>query len=272
MEEKSADPKNGETLSTKELKVAGVQDAQCRTLGKVDVGVQHDGFFETSFDLEPAEEEPSERKALVEDESSQTSVLQTCDWSGQVETGSVDFGAQVEISRSTTSEIQCQTEFWQRSPSSEEVDVDALLEEEEKQEKEQKMLSLVNLLEERVKDLESVLEKERRTKLSSRTRMVEEWDKELRAVRLALQIALEESHLAHLDLEAAKEDKCSMEEGFLAERKLLEKQVEEKMEEAERRRQELEIELEEAVKESSGLREQVGRMEARIEELEAEVR
>merc|ERR1719323_2724011 len=108
--------------------------------------------------------------------------------------------------------------------------------------------------------------------VSSRTRMVEEWDKELRAVRLALQIALEESHLAHLDLEAAKEDKCSMEEGFLAERKLLEEQVEEKMEEAERRRQELEIELEEAVKESSGLREQVGRMEARIEELEAEVR
>ena len=271
MEEKSADPKNGETLSTKELKVAGVQDAQCRTLGKVDVGVQHDGFFETSFDLEPAEEEP-ERKALVEDESSQTSVLQTCDWSGQVETGSVDFGVQAEISRSTTSEIQCQTEFWQRSPSSEEVDVDALLEEEERQEKEQRMLSLVNLLEERVKDLESVLEKERRIKLSSRTRMVEEWDKELRAVKLALQIALEESHLAHLDLEAAKEDKCSMEEGFLVERKLLEEQMEEMMEEAERRRQELEIELEEAVKESSGLREQVGRMEARIEELEAEVR
>ena len=48
--------------------------------------------------------------------------------------------------------------------------------------------------------------------------------------------------------------------------------MEEKMEEAERRRQELEIELEEAVKESSGLREQVGRMEARIEELESEVR
>ena len=255
--------------------MAGVQDAQCRTLGKVDAGVQHDGFFETSFDLDPAEEEP-ERKALIEevivDESSQTSVLQTCDWSGQVETGSVDFGVQVEISRSPTSEIQCQTEFWQRSPSSEEVDVDALLEEEEKQEKEQKMLSLINLLEERVKDLESVLEKERRTKVSSRTRMVEEWDKELRAVRLALQIALEESHLAHLDLEATKKDKCSMEEGFLVERKLLEEQVEEKMEEAERRRQELEIELEEAVKESSGLREQVGRMEARIEELEAEVR
>ena len=190
-----------------------MQDAQCRTLGKVDAGVQHDGFFETSFDLDPAEEEP-ERKALVEefrvDESSQTSVLQTCDWSGQVETGSVDFGVQVEMNRSTTSAIQCQTEFWQRSPSSEEVDVDALLEEEEKQEKEQKMLSLVNFLEERVKDLESVLEKERRTKVSSRTRMVEEWDKELRAVRLALQIALEESHLAHLDLEATKKDKCSM--------------------------------------------------------------
>ena len=162
MEEKSAEPKNGETLSTKEVEAAGVQDAQCRTVGKVDAGVQHDGFFETSFDLDPAEEEP-ERKALVEevsvDESSQTSVLQTCDWSGQVEPESVDFGVQVEISRWTTSEIQCQTEFWQRSSSSEEVDVDALLEEEEKQEKEQKMLSLVNLLEERVQDLESVLEK-----------------------------------------------------------------------------------------------------------------
>ena len=100
MEEKSDEPKNGETLSTKELKVASVQDAQCRTLGKVDAGVQHDGFFETSFDLDPAEEEP-ERKALVEevrvDESSQTSVLQTCDLSGQVETGSVDFGVQVGI-------------------------------------------------------------------------------------------------------------------------------------------------------------------------------
>ena len=61
-------------------------------------------------------------------------------------------------------------------------------------------MNLVILLEERVEELESLLEMERRTKATSRMKRVEEWDKELRVVRLALQIALEESNLARLEL------------------------------------------------------------------------
>ena len=46
---------------------------------------------------------------------------------------------------------------------------------------------------------------------------------------------------------------------------------EEKVKKSEQRRRDLEVELEVAVRESVGLREQVSRMELRIEELEAEV-
>merc|ERR1719458_2407100 len=59
-----------------------------------------------------------------------------------------------------------------------------------------------------------------------------------------------------------------MEETFLVERV----KEEEEMKEAERRRRDLEVELEVAVRENAGLREQLGRMETRIEELEGEVR
>ena len=69
--------------------------------------------------------------------------------------------------------------------------------------------------------------------------------------------------MARLELDATKDSKSMMEESFLVER--------EKVKEAERRRRDLEVELEVAVRESAGLREQVSRMEARIEELEGEV-
>ena len=145
--------------------------------------------------------------------------------------------------------------------------MDALLEAEEKEKEEQSRVNLVILLEERVEELESLLEMERRTKATSRMKRVEEWDKELRVVRLALQIALEEANLARLELDATKDSKSMMEERFLVERV----KEEEKVKEAERRRRDLEVELEVAVRESAGLREQVSRMEARIEELEGEV-
>ena len=47
--------------------------------------------------------------------------------------------------------------------------------------------------------------------------------------------------------------------------------VKEKVKDSEERRRDLEVELEVAMSESAGLREQVSRMESRIEELEAEV-
>ena len=237
---------------------------------KVDAGVQHNGFFETSFEFSPTEERQEIKVSDVErkDLGSQTSAPHTQDWSGQVESGGkVDFGVQVELSTASTIDSQCQTEVWQRSLSSEEVDVDALLEAEEKEKEEQSRVNLVILLEERVEELESLLEMERRTKATSRMKRVEEWDKELRVVRLALQIALEESNLARLELDATKDSKSMMEESFLVERV----KEEEKVKEAERRRRDLEVELEVAVRESAGLREQVSRMEARIEELEGEV-
>ena len=251
----------------------GVTDKQesfeqsCKIVEKVDAGVQHDGFFETSFEFSPPSEEDeqvskevvrSETEVVRKEWGSQTPALQSQDWSDQVEaTGKVDFGVQVEISGVPISQIQ-------RSLSSEEVDVDALLETEEKEES---MVSLVILLEERVKELEGLMEKERRAKETGRKRRVEDLDKELRAVRLALQISLEESNLARLELEATKESRSKMEAGFLEERRI----EEEKLKDGERRRRDLEVELEVAVSESRGLREQVARMEARIEELEGEV-
>ena len=249
-----------------------VTDKQEKIVEKVDAGVQHDGFFETSFEVSPSEDrqETEVSEVAMKDWGSQTPVLQTRDWSGQVEAGKVDFGVQVEpsdsVSEVVTSEIQ-----WQRSLSSEEVDVDALIEAEEKEKQEESMVSLVILLEERVKELEGLLDKERRTKVTGRKRRVEDWDKELRAVRLALQVALEESNLVRLELEATKEIRSNMEAGFLEERRRGEEEVREKVKEAERRRRDLEVELEEAVGESRCLREQVSRMETRIEELEGEV-
>ena len=237
---------------------------------KVDAGVQHNGFFETSFEFSPTEERQETKVSDVvrKDLGSQTSAPHTQDWSCQVESGGkVDFGVQVELSTASTIGSQCQTEVWQRSLSSEEVDVDALLEAEEKEKEEQSRVNLVILLEERVEELESLLEMERRTKATSRMKRVEEWDKELRVVRLALQIALEEANLARLELDATKDSKSMMEERFLVERV----KEEEEVKEAERRRRDLEVELEVAVRESAGLREQVSRMEARIEELEGEV-
>merc|ERR550532_1962031 len=250
-----------------------VTDKQEKIVVKVDAGVQHNGFFETSFEVSPASEDPEPEREVSQvvrkDWGSQTPVLQTRDWSGQVEAaGRVDFGVQVELSgASELGEVQ-----WQRSLSSEEVDVDAFLEAEEKEKQEESMVSLVILLEERVKELEGLLDKERRTKVTGRKRRVEDWDKELRAVRLALQVALEESNLVRLELEATKESKSSMEAGFSEERRRGEEEVREKVKEAERRRRDLEVALEVAVRESAGLREQVSRMEARIEELEGEVR
>ena len=243
-----------------------VTDKQEKIVVKVDAGVQHNGFFETSFEVSPASEDPEPEREVSQvvrkDWGSQTPVLQTRDWSGQVEAaGRVDFGVQVELG-----EVQ-----WQRSLSSEEVDVDAFLEAEEKEKQEESMVSLVILLEERVKELEGLLDKERRTKVTGRKRRVEDWDKELRAVRLALQVALEESNLVRLELEATKEIRSNMEAGFLEERRRGEEEVREKVKEAERRRRDLEVELEEAVGESRCLREQVSRMETRIEELEGEV-
>ena len=246
------------------------QAVNFKMVEKVDAGVQHNGFFETSFEFSPTEERQETKFSDVErkDLGSQTSAPHTQDWSGQVEVGGkVDFGVQVELSTASTIDSQCQTEVWQRSLSSEEVDVDALLEAEEKEKEEQSRVNLVILLEERVEELESLLEMERRTKATSRMKRVEEWDKELRVVRLALQIALEESNLARLELDATKDSKSMMEERFLVERV----KEEEKVKEAERRRRDLEVELEVAVRESAGLREQVSRMEARIEELEGEV-
>ena len=237
---------------------------------KVDAGVQHNRFFETSFEFCPTEERQETKVSDVDrkDLGSQSSAPHTQDWSGQVEIGGkVDFGVQVELSTASTIDSQCQTEVWQRSLSSEEVDVDALLEAEEREKEEQSRVNLVILLEERVEELESLLEMERRTKATSRMKRVEEWDKELRVVRLALQIALEEANLARLELDATKDSKSMMEERFLVERL---KEGEE-VREAERRRRDLEVELEVAVRENAGLREQVGRMEARIEELEGEV-
>ena len=249
-----------------------VTDKQEKIVVKVDAGVQHNGFFETSFEVSPASEDPEPEREVSQvvrkDWGSQTPVLQTRDWSGQVEAaGRVDFGVQVELSgASELGEVQ-----WQRSLSSEEVDVDAFLEAEEKEKQEESMVSLVILLEERVKELEGLLDKERRTKVTGRKRRVEDWDKELRAVRLALQVALEESNLVRLELEATKEIRSNMEAGFLEERRRGEEEVREKVKESERRRRDLEVELEEAVGESRCLREQVSRMETRIEELEGEV-
>ena len=260
----------------KEQAVNFEQQQQCKKIvEKVEVGVQHDGFFETSFEFSPSEDLRQETKvsegSTRKDWGSQTPFLQTQDWSGQIEAGKVDFGVQVELSGEPTIETQCQTELWQRTLSSEEVDVDALLEEEENEKEEESMMSMVNLLEVRVKELEGLLEKERRTKVTSRMRRVEDWKKELEVVRLALQIALEDSNLARLELEATKESRSMLEAGFLEESRRWEEEVREKVKDSEERRRNLEVELEVAVSESAGLREQVIRMELRIEELEAEV-
>ena len=277
-EEKKRQADSSEQSKMEEDKEQAVnfEQQQCKkTVEKVDAGVQHDGFFETSFEFSPSEDLPHERKvseaSTRNDLGSQTPVLQTQDWSGQVEAGKVDFGVQVELSGASTIETQCQTELWQRSLSSEEVDVDALLEEEENEKEEENMVSMVNLLEERVRELEGMLEKERRIKVTSRMRRVEDWKKELEVVRLALQIALEDSNLARLELEATKESRSMLEAGFLEESRRWEEEVREKVKEAEERRRDLEVELEVAMSESAGLREQVSRMESRIEELEAEV-
>ena len=65
-----------------------VTDKQEKIVVKVDAGVQHNGFFETSFEVSPASEDPEPEREVSQvvrkDWGSQTPVLHTQDWSGQL--------------------------------------------------------------------------------------------------------------------------------------------------------------------------------------------
>ena len=205
---------------------------------RVDVGVQHDGFFETSFD----EEEDKDRGVVsvrVQDSQCQVSLA-------DLQPERADFQSQTE------EEGQSQAGLV-RGMSSEVVDVDAALGEEEQE-------GLVNILEERVRELEGRLEEVERSRREGirrrdgMRRREQGWRQELEAVRLALVLALQEGNNMRQEVGERVEEE------------------EERRRRAEEAVREVERSLEAAVLSNSSLAEQSRRLVERIEELECEVR